>query len=144
MFASNTFSDSSFARMSERANWLEALPKILVLPGGALYANYLIFRSILSLRGSVGYMKAMLASREYEAAPQQRRMQCAEMTARHMRILRRIMMEVRSLPPSGFLSRLLLAWLDSIIEDYSDLAETFALGADPEMQSLAKELSDVL
>ena len=133
------------SRLDERTNWLEALPVVLVLPLGRIYANYLLFSAIRRYRANARFIAKVLdetPSEKHSVKGRQKLFaRCAEYSGDCQR-------DLAHLEASESYHKLFFAplvwWVTKTENELSDLAETCALGADPDMEALAKELSDAL
>jgi hypothetical protein len=144
MLAANPISPVTSARLNEPVRWLEALPQLLLLPGGGLFANLLLIRAILDVRRALRRWQKLLdrgtlvgVAPEALAAP-------AEISANFVKELRKGRAVIGASDAPVRISRALLGWLDRTIDESSDIAEAFAISADREMGALAKALHDVL
>ena len=144
MSSANTLPSDFSARLDEQSDWLAALPVLAGLPLGRWYANFLLARLIRSQRKTVQSMTEVLMSGEFARWLPEDRKQWAAHRSQEVEACRRGLAKIGSLEHRGILLRPLVARFAKVIDDFSDLAETFALGVDPEVNRLAQELSDVL
>lgn len=144
MTALNPCDPKTFAWHPERVSWLRLLPKIIVLPGGGLYANFVLFRIVREMRTYVRLIRKQLTYECLNAASLSQRQEVSTMIASEAARFREGLDIVVRSDLHGLLFKALVLRMESAVNDLGDLADTFALGADEELQSLASAMADVL
>ena len=121
----------------------KVLPVLVTLPGGYIIVNYLLFRSLKTLRSLVEHSEKMLESWEENLSAENRTLDAAELLETAAEI-RQGIEKIEDWANKRLILRFLLNRAKGYSERLSDSAETLALSADPEMVTLGKELSDAL
>lgn len=144
MSATAPFSVDAFARLRAQTDALSLLAKELAQPTSQLYVNSVLFRTISAVRKGKHRWASILADPRFATAPLEARKKYTEALAQTVKGNQSNMAVIKAAGDRGLIFHALVAWLERILAEYDDLLETFALGADSEMDRLVKELNDVL
>lgn len=132
------------ASFGKQLEVLKVLPTLLAIPGGFILVNFCLFRVTRTLRKWYQVSAKILSAPWYSHLSLEEREKYSEELLDNAEDIRRAHTLLEEYRDAGTCLRFLVSRFGKYACLYSDLAETIALSADPEMAALGKELHDVL